>query len=194
MYICLVYVEASPFLSKSALTTVSEDSSRLILAIENVVSNVKVSLSAVDAANPQMNSSTRSFSTRQTLTHLSPAPNPPASPTTKRTGTSAIASQGNASRLTATQTSSTEQINNLIATAKQSSEISQQAASVNLASLTTSSTQISQSQSPTSTVLPGSFSGGTGSATITPFPESLNIVPDYSITNAFGAGLSTTTI
>lgn len=167
-------------ISTPASTALSDNPSRLILAIENVVSNVQVSLSAVAVETSKMNDSGRSISPRQSQTQLSTAASPLGSSLSISIDTSTIAIQGNYSKPSASGATKTEE-----------SKMSSPASSV---SRSASSTQTSGVQSSTITSLIASLAGVNGSANIPPISGPLTIAPDYTITDAFRANLSSTTI
>ena len=177
---------------KPVSTIVSDDPNRLILAIENVVSIEKISLSAVAAAVSNTNGSTRSISSRQSLIQSGAAFDPSTSPTTS-IRTSAAAIQGISSTSVASFAPKTEQSKSS-PTTKQSSQYFQQAALETSVRHSTSSIQISELQSPTTASFQGALVGGNRSANVTPISGPLTIAPDYTITDAFQSGLNRTTI
>ena len=173
-----------------ASNILSEDPSRLILAIENVVSDAQISLSAVLAESPKPNVSTHSVSSRQSQNQLGAAFDPSASSIATSTGTSATNPFGPV----ASTTPKTEQSKRASLTTKPSSQISQQEALKNSISFSASSSQTFGLPNPTTTSQLGSLVGGNDSVKITPISGPLTVAPDYTITDAFRAGLSTTTV
>ena len=188
-YLYTVSTKGSP---KPISTIASNDPSRLILAIEDVASNEKISLGTVAAAVSKTSGPTRSISSRQSPTQTG-TPIDPSIPPTTSIGTFATALQGISSRSLASLASKTERIDSS-PTIKQASQGFQQEALVTSVSPSTTSTGIFESQSPKTVSFPGSSVGGNGSAKITPSLRLLNIAPDYTITDAFRLNLNTSTI
>lgn len=166
--------------STPASTISSEDPSDLLLARDNLVSNAKVSLSGVAAATLKTSSSVRGICARQSQIQLSTSADPSVSATSTSIVTPAVTSQGNSSNPLASA-----------APKKLQSKISSPMTSV---SLFTHATQISGSRIPTITSLLGSLAGGNESAKIPEISGPVTIAPDYTITDAFRANLSTTTV
>ena len=143
-------------------TIFSDGPNRLILAIKNVVSIEKISLSAIATAVSDTNGSTRSISSRQSLIVSGAVFDPSTSPTTS-IRSSATAIQGISSRSVASFAPKTEQSKSS-PTNKQSSQYFQQEALATSVSLSTNSIQISGLQSPTTASFQGASVGGNGSA------------------------------
>ncbi len=173
-----------------ASTILSEDPSRLILAIENVVSDAQISLSAVATESPKSNGSMHSVSSRQSQNQLGAAFDPSASSTATSTGTSTTNPFGPVASIAP----KTEQSKRSSPTTKPSSQMSQQEALKTSISLSASSSQTFGLPNPTTTSHLGSLVGGNDSVKTAPILGPLTIAPDYTITDAFRAGLSTTTV
>ena len=180
--------------STASSTVLSEDPSRLILAIEDVVSNAKISLGAEAAAISRKNDSEHSISSRETQVPVGAAFKSSGSLMLTLTGASTTASPGNLSRLVASFASQTQQNNSSGLKTKPSSQLLQQGALSSPVSFFARSTPTTGLQTLTTGPLLVSSVGGDGSKNTTPISGTLIISPNNTIIDAFRANLSTTTV